>query len=71
MPSGTNPDGLKSAVRNLVNEEFSGHKYFMAQHLDTDSPHVHVLVCATDDRGQDLTHVKQICITIVFSLYIN
>ncbi len=58
MPSGTNPDGLKSAVRNLVNEEFSGHKYFMAQHLDTDSPHVHVLVCATDDRGARLNPRK-------------
>ena len=58
MPSGTNPDGLKSAVRNLVNEEFAGHKYFMAQHLDTDSPHVHVLVAATDDRGARLNPRK-------------
>ncbi len=58
MPNGTNPDALKSAVRNLVNEEFSGHKYFMAQHLDTDSPHVHVLLCATDDRGARLNPRK-------------
>lgn len=58
MPKGTNPDGLKSAVRNLVNEEFAGHKYFMAQHLDTDSPHCHVLVCATDDRGARLNPRK-------------
>lgn len=58
MPSGTNPDGLKSAVRNLVNEEFAGHKYFMAQHLDTDSPHVHVLVAASDDRGARLNPRK-------------
>lgn len=58
MPKGTNPEGLKTAVKNLVNEEFHGHKYFMAQHLDTDSPHVHVLVSATDDRGARLNPRK-------------
>lgn len=58
MPAGTNPYALKAAVRNLVNEEFSGHKYFMAQHLDTDSPHVHVLVAASDDRGARLNPRK-------------
>lgn len=58
MPQGTNPDGLKTAVKNLVQDEFSGHKYFMAQHLDTDSPHVHVLLSATDDRGARLNPRK-------------
>lgn len=58
MPKGTNPDALKSAVRNLVKEEFEGHKFFMAQHLDTDSPHVHVLLNATDDRGARLNPRK-------------
>ena len=58
MPKGTNPDSLKTAVKNLVQEEFSGHKYFMAQHLDTDSPHVHVLLAATDDRGARLNPRK-------------
>lgn len=58
MPKGTNPDALKSAVKNLVQEEFSGHKYFLAQHLDTDSPHVHVIVAATDDRGARLNPRK-------------
>ncbi len=58
MPNGTNPDGLKTAVKNLVDEEFAGHKYFMAQHLDTDSPHCHVLVSATDDRGARLNPRK-------------
>ena len=58
MPKGTNPDGLKSAVRNLINEEFTGHQYFMAQHLDTDSPHVHVLLSASDDRGARLNPRK-------------
>lgn len=59
MPAGTDPKGLKDAVRNLVQEEFAGHKYFMAQHLDTDKPHCHVLVCATDDRGARLNPRKQ------------
>lgn len=58
MPKGTNPDSLKTAVRNLVQEEFTGHKYLMAQHLDTDSPHVHVLLSATDDRGARLNPRK-------------
>lgn len=59
MPAGTDPKGLKDAVKNLVQEEFAGHKYFMAQHLDTDKPHCHVLVCATDDRGARLNPRKQ------------
>lgn len=59
MPAGTDPKGLKDAVRNLVQEEFAGHKYFMAQHLDTDKPHCHVLICATDDRGARLNPRKQ------------
>ncbi len=58
MPNGTNPDGLKTAVKNLVAEEFDGHKYFIAQHLDTDSPHCHVLVSAVDDRGARLNPRK-------------
>lgn len=59
MPAGTNPDAMKQAVKNLVQEEFAGHKYFMAQHLDTDSPHCHVLLCATDDTGARLNPRKQ------------
>lgn len=59
MPQGTNPDGLKSAVKNTVEEEFAGHKYFIAQHKDTDNPHCHVLLCATDDRGARLNPRKQ------------
>ena len=59
MPKGTNPDAMKTAVRNLVKEEFDGHKFFMAQHLDTDSPHVHVLLNATNDKGERLNPRKQ------------
>lgn len=59
MPKGTNPDAMKTAVRNLVKEEFDGHKFFMAQHLDTDSPHVHVLLNATNDKGEWLNPRKQ------------
>lgn len=59
MPAGTNPDAMKQAVRNLVKEEFDGHKFFMAQHLDTDSPHCHVLLNATNDKGERLNPRKQ------------
>lgn len=58
MPKGTNPEAMKQAVKNLVAEEFEGHKYFLAQHLDTDKPHVHVLINATDDRGARLNPRK-------------
>lgn len=50
---------MKEAVKNLVREEFDGHKYVLAQHLDTDSPHVHVIVNATNDRGERLNPRKQ------------
>lgn len=59
MPKGTNPEAMKEAVKNLVREEFDGHKYVLAQHLDTDSPHVHVIVNATNDRGERLNPRKQ------------
>ena len=59
MPNGTNPEAMKQAVVNLVNEEFDGHQYFLAQHLDTDSPHVHVLVNASNDKGERLNPRKQ------------
>lgn len=58
MPNGTNPEAMKTAVKNLVEEEFSGHKYFIAQHLDTNNPHCHVLLCASDDRGARLSIKK-------------
>ena len=59
MPNGTNPEALKKAVKNMVKEEFDGHQYFMAQHLDTDSPHVHVLMNATNAKGERLNPRKQ------------
>lgn len=59
MPNGTNPQAMKEAVKNLVKEEFDGHQYFLAQHLDTDSPHVHVLINATNDKGERLNPRKQ------------
>lgn len=59
MPKGTNPDAMKTAVRNLVKEEFEGHNFFMAQHLDTDSPHCHVLLNATNNKGERLNPRKQ------------
>lgn len=59
MPKGTNAEAMKQAVRNLLQEEFDGHQYFMAQHLDTDSPHVHVLVNATNLKGERLNPRKQ------------
>ena len=39
--------------------EFDGHQYFIAQHLDTDSPHCHVLLNATNIKGERLNPRKQ------------
>ena len=58
MPKGTDPEGLKKAVNNLIKQEFEGHKYFTALHLDTEKPHVHLLLSATDDRGARLNPRK-------------
>lgn len=59
MPNGTDSQAMKKAVKNLVKEEFDGHQYFLAQHLDTDSPHCHVLINATNNRGERLNPRKQ------------
>lgn len=59
MPKGTSEKDLLKAVQALAEQEFKGHKYFLAQHLDTDSPHCHLIVSATDDRGARLLITKK------------
>lgn len=41
MPAGVDGAKLKEAARAMIQDEFAGHKYVMALHTDTDSPHVH------------------------------
>lgn len=58
MPPNTDPDRMYSAVKNFASEEFSNHKYVMAQHLDEKHPHVHICVMAKDIEGKRLNPRK-------------
>jgi len=59
MPAGTQPDKVLAAVKNFAREEFAlKHRYAMALHTDTDSPHVHVVIRAVSERGQRL-HIRK------------
>jgi hypothetical protein len=59
MPAGTPPDKVLTAVKNFAREEFAlKHRYAMALHTDTESPHVHVVIKALSERGQRL-HIRK------------
>lgn len=58
MPPNTDPDRMYNAVKNFASEEFSSHKYVMAQHLDEKHPHVHICVMARDIDGKRLNPRK-------------
>ncbi len=52
MPSGTPPEKVKAAVRNLAREEFYGkHRYVMVLHTDEPHPHVHLVLKAISEDG--------------------
>jgi hypothetical protein len=55
MPSGTPPKKVLAAVRKLAANEWQlKHRYVMALHTDSDLPHVHVVLMATDLQGKRL-----------------
>ena len=54
MPAGTDRDALKNAARSFAEEAFSGHQWFMAEHRDTEQPHVHFCVKIADEYGHRL-----------------
>lgn len=58
MPPNTDPVGMLKAARNFASEEFTDHKYAMAQHLDEKHPHVHLVVMARDINGKRLNPRK-------------
>jgi hypothetical protein len=59
MPAGTAPEKVLSAVKNFAREEFPlKHRYAMALHTDTHSPHVHVVIKAVSEQGQRL-HIRK------------
>lgn len=55
MPEGTPREPVLIAAREFAAQEFSGHKYVLAEHRDEDHPHVHIAVVA---RGMDGTKLN-------------
>jgi hypothetical protein len=55
MPAGTPPEKVLTAVKKFAREEFAlKHRYVMALHTDTPSPHVHMVIKAVSEQGQRL-----------------
>ncbi len=52
MPPGTNPEAVRLAARAFAREQFDGHQYAFAQHLDEAHPHVHLCVMMKNELGQ-------------------
>lgn len=52
MPPGTNPEAVRLAARVFAREQFDGHQYAFAQHLDEAHPHVHLCVMMKNELGQ-------------------
>jgi hypothetical protein len=45
MPKGTDPQGVRAAVKALASEHFGErHRYVMALHIDREHPHVHLCI---------------------------
>ncbi len=60
MPAGTPPDKVLTAVKNFARGEFAlKHRYAMALHTDTESPHVHLVIKAVSEQGQRL-HIRKV-----------
>jgi len=59
MPASTPPEKVLTAVKNFAREEFAlKHRYVMALHTDTPSPHVHLVIKAVSEQGQRL-HIRK------------
>lgn len=52
MPPGTNPEAVRLGARAFAKEQFDGHQYAFAQHLDEKHPHVHLCVMMKNELGQ-------------------
>lgn len=58
MPSGTNAELLKRAVREFAQVELAGHRYVMVLHEHQANPHVHLSVKAEGISGKRLNPRK-------------
>lgn len=58
MPPETDAKAMLKAVQNFASQEFDGHKYIMAQHLDEKHPHVHICLMSKDINGNRINPRK-------------
>lgn len=58
MPSGTDAQILKDAVKSVATEEFANHRFVMALHDDTDHTHIHICLQAKNHLGKYLNPRK-------------
>jgi hypothetical protein len=58
MPRGTEGAVLRAAARDVMREEFKGHRYAMVLHEHQENPHVHVVVRAERNDGRRLNPRK-------------
>ena len=58
MPRGAEAAVVRAAAREVMREEFKGHRYAMVLHEHQENPHVHVVVRAERDDGRRLNPRK-------------
>jgi len=58
MPRGTEPIVVRAAAREMVRDQFKGHRVAMVLHEHQENPHVHVVVRAERDDGRRLNPRK-------------
>lgn len=59
MPTGTNPEVVRSAARQFAKAELANHRYVMVLHTHQANPHVHLAVRAEGRDGKRLNPRKQ------------
>ena len=58
MPKDTDREALKNAARAFAKEAFDGHEWCMAEHRDTDQPHVHICIKTSNQIGYRINPKK-------------
>lgn len=52
MPTGTDPDRLKSAALDFARDEFANRSWVASLHVDREHPHVHLTIARRDHDGR-------------------
>lgn len=59
MPPGTDPEGVKAAVREFARDELREHQYLFVLHEDEAHPHVHISIRTLSINGKKLDPRKE------------